>query len=100
MMILPLALSLLVQWARIPGAESYHVYVGLESLRAGNPPLVVYQTPRRKFRVRGLTGGTRYFFAVKGICPNGTQTPFSNEVSYVPVKSRVSSDLHIDPDEP
>ena len=97
-----LAVSVLLLWDDLQGDEvfRYQVYVGIDSLVAGNPPLLMYETKRHRYRARGLQFGTTYYFAVKGICSNGTSTPYSNEVVYTPMPwNAVHSDLYFDPED-
>jgi hypothetical protein len=77
-----LAASVTLAWDASPNASSYRLYVGIQSLQAGNPPLVFYPTRATQCQVDGLDYGTRYYFAATAFA-NGLETVYSNEVSYV-----------------
>ena len=65
-------------------AASVLLGVGIQSLRAGNPPLTGYSTQEAQFQVEGLDYGTEYFFCVTAINLAGLESEYSNEVQYTP----------------
>ena len=67
-----------------PDVVLYRLYVGIQSLRAGNPPLTVYPTQEAQFQVDGLDYRTEYFFCVTAINLAGLESEYSNEVQYTP----------------
>ncbi|MGA7902253.1 MAG: fibronectin type III domain-containing protein [Terrimicrobiaceae bacterium] len=84
---LPLiAASVLLVWdaSPVPDVVLYRLYVGIQSLRAGNPPLTGYSTQKAQFQVDGLDYGTDYFFCVTAINLAGLESEYSNEVQYTP----------------
>jgi hypothetical protein len=93
--LLPLAFWVMLLWDPIPQAESYRLYVGIQSLRAGNPPLLFYETDEPAYRIHGLDFGTTYYFTVTWICPNGTESPQSNEVVYTPMPPGLAAPITI-----
>ena len=78
------AASVLLLWDAPVTEEElrYQLYIGASSIKAGNPPLVVYPTDNTFYTVDGLDFGIIYFFCVTVICPNGTESGYSNEVQY------------------
>jgi hypothetical protein len=79
-----LAASVLLAWDAPETREElrYMVYVGASSLKGGGSPLVIYPSDGTSYKVDGLDFGATYFFCVKAICPNGTESEYSNEVKY------------------
>ena len=76
----------------------YDVYIGTQSIIAGNAPIAIYpllmslDQPQiavdgLSVRVDGLDYGTTYFFTAKAINASG-ESGFSNEVQYTPIPSR------------
>jgi PKD repeat protein len=59
----------------------YKVYFGLASRTYGTPIDVGNKTT---YTLSGLTGGLRYYFAVKAYDTSGNNSAFSTEVSFVP----------------
>jgi hypothetical protein len=84
-----LAVSVTLVWDPVNGASSYRLYVGIQSLRAGNPPLTVYPTNRTECQVDGLDVGTKYFFCATARRANGVESKYSNEVAYTPILTPV-----------
>jgi len=86
-MVFPLiAASVLLAWDTSPDPDVglYRLYVGIQSLRADNPPLTGYSTQEAQFQVEGLDYGTEYFFCVTAINLAGLESEYSNEVQYTP----------------
>ena len=81
-----IAASVLVSWDTSPDPDValYRLYVGIQSLRAGNPPLTGYSTQEAQFQVDGLDYGTDYFFCVTAINLAGLESEYSNEVQCTP----------------
>ena len=81
-----IAASVLLAWDASPDPDValYRLYVGIQSLRAGNPPLTGYSTQEAQFQVDGLDYGTDYFFCVTTINLAGLESEYSNEVQYTP----------------
>jgi chitinase len=79
-----IAASVLLAWDTSPDPDValYRLYVGIQSLRAGNPPLTGYSTQEAQFQVNGLDYGTEYFFCVTAINFAGLESEYSNEVQY------------------
>ena len=67
-----------------PEAVSYRLYVGIQSLRAGNAPLIWYPTDATQYRVEGLDYLTEYFFVATALSAEGLESGYSNEVQYTP----------------
>lgn len=80
--LLLLAANATLTWDPVTGAESYKLYVGIESLKAGNPPLTFYPTTDTQYTVGGLSFGNTYYFAATALA-NGLESSYSNEVVYV-----------------
>ena len=81
-----IAVSVLLGWDNesLPDVALYRLYAGIQSLRAGNPPLTGYSTQKAQLRVDGLDYGTEYFFCVTAINFAGLESEYSNEVQYTP----------------
>ena len=81
-----IAASVLLAWdaSPVPDVALYRLYVGIQSLRAGNPPLTGYSTQKAQFQVDGLDYGTDCFFCVTAINLAGLESEYSNEVKYTP----------------
>ena len=84
-----LAASVLLAWDPNPEADNvalYKVYVGIQSMAAGNPSLIGYpvSTPETEYLVEGLSYGTEYFFVATAINFEGLESGYSNEVVYTP----------------
>ena len=81
-----IAASVLLAWdaSPVPDVALYRLYVGIQSLRAGNPPLTVYPTQEAQFQVDGLDYRTESFFCVTAINLAGLESEYSNEVQYTP----------------
>ena len=81
-----IAASVLLAWdaSPVPDVVLYRLYVGIQSLRAGNPPLTGYSTQKAQFQVDGLDYGTDYFFCVTAINLAGLESEYSNELQYTP----------------
>jgi hypothetical protein len=84
-----LAVSVTLAWDPVIGASSYRLYVGIQSLRAGNPPLTFYQTNLTEYQVDGLDVGTKYFFCATALGANGVESEYSNEVAHTPILTPV-----------
>lgn len=84
--LLILAASVTLAWDPSPNAESYRLYVGIQSLKAGNPPITFYPTAGNvtQYTIGGLNFGNTYYFAATAL-GNGLESPYSNEVVYVAV---------------
>jgi hypothetical protein len=85
-----LAVSVTLAWDPVIEASSYRLYVGIQSLRAGNPPITCYPTetwiagrPTTQQKVDGLDIGTQYFFVATAFA-NELESGYSNEVTYTP----------------
>ena len=70
-------------WDSSPGGgvAGYRVYVGTTS---GNYASSVEAGNATTTTISGLAVGTTYFFAVKAYDASGVESPFSNEISFVP----------------
>jgi len=81
-----LAASVTLAWDPSPDAALYRLYVGIQSIVGGNPPLVGYTVPveLNKWTVDGLDYRTEYFFVVTEVNAEGVESGYSNEVSYEP----------------
>ena len=82
-----IAASVLLAWDASPDPDAalYRLYVGIQSLRAGNPALTGYSTQEAQFQVNGLDYGTdEDFFCVTAINLAGLESEYSNEVQYTP----------------
>ena len=83
-----IAASVLLAWDSSPDPDValYRLYVGIQSLQAGNPPLNEsgYPVEDTQFEVTGLDYGTEYFFCVTAINFDGMESGYSNEVQYTP----------------
>ena len=84
-----LAASVLLAWDPNPEADNvalYKVYVGIQSMAAGNPSLIGYpvSTPETEYLVEGLSYGTKYFFVATAINFEGLESGYLNEVVYTP----------------
>jgi hypothetical protein len=77
-----LAVSVTLAWDPVsdPRVTAYRLYVGIQSLKAGNPPITFYRTTDTQYRVDGLDVGTEYFFCASSVI----ESEFSNEVTYTP----------------
>ncbi len=66
--------------------QRYRLYVGIQSLQAGNPPLTRLSADARRlqYQVEGVDYGTEYFFCVTAINLAGLESEYSNEVQYTP----------------
>jgi outer membrane biosynthesis protein TonB len=83
-----MAAAVSLMWDPSPDAIHYNFYVGLQSMAAGNPPLVVYPVPvldGTTFEVTGLDFGTEYFFVVTALDAAEAESGYSNEVQYTPM---------------
>lgn len=82
--LLILAASVTLAWDPSPNADSYRLYVGIQSLKAGNPPITFYPTARNvtQYTVGGLSFGNTYYFAATAL-DNGLESPYSNEIVYL-----------------
>ena len=89
--ILILAASVTLGWDKSPEAtvSKYRLYVGIQSMVAGNPPLVNYEIANSSaaptYKVDGLDLGTQYFFVVTAVDGQGFESGYSNEVAYTPM---------------
>ena len=84
MIALLLAAAVTLGWNPSEGAVLYRVHVGIQSMQAGNPPLVSYPANTPQFEVTGLDRGTKYFFVVTAVSAGGLESGYSNEVEYTP----------------
>jgi hypothetical protein len=69
-------------WDSVPEAATYKLYVGTQSILAGNLPALTYSTTETRFRVQALEYLTTYYFVVTAINSNGIESGFSNKVVY------------------
>jgi hypothetical protein len=81
-----LAASVTLAWDSVPDAALYRLYVGMQSMVAGNPPLVGYTVPvdDNTWTVDGLNYRQEYFFVVTAVNFDGLESGYSNEVEYEP----------------
>ena len=83
-----LAVSAVLAWDPVldPEIALYRLYVGIQSMAAGNPPLLGYTiaVPDTEFTVDGLDYGTTYFFDVTSVTFAGLESGYSNEIIYTP----------------
>lgn len=82
-----LGASVTLAWDSSPDAALYRLYVGTQSMAAGNPPLVGYTVPVEEnfWTVDGLDFRREYFFVVTAINGDGLESGYSNEVQYEPL---------------
>ena len=66
-----------------PDISYYRLYVGIQSLQAGNSPVATYDTDQLQQQVDGLELGTRYFFVVTA-WKLGLESSYSDEITYTP----------------
>ena len=91
--ILILAASVMLGWDKSPEAtvSKYKLYVGIQSMVAGNPALVSYEIANSSaaptYKVDGLDLGTQYFFVVTAVDGQGLEFGYSNEVAYTAMPS-------------
>lgn len=80
-----LAVSITLVWnpSPTPDIAYYRLYVGIQSIKAGNPALVFYDTGQLQQQVNGLELGTQYFFVVTA-WKEGLESVYSDEVVYTP----------------
>ena len=85
-----IAASVLLAWDASPDPDvaGYRLYVGIQSLQEGNPPLLAYPpTTELQYRVEGLDYGTEYFFCVTATAKVNSaelESGYSNEVQFTP----------------
>ena len=75
----------MLTWDASIDAVSYRLYVGIQSLKAGNPPLVSYPTNQTQHQVDGLDFGTKYYFCATASGANGVESGYSGEVQYLAI---------------
>jgi hypothetical protein len=78
------AASVTLQWNPNPELDIafYRVYVGIQSIKAGNPPLPLdppLKTNETSYRVEGLDYLTTYYFVVTATNEAGLESGYSNE---------------------
>ena len=80
-----LAASITLAWNSSPTPEIsyYRLYVGIQSIEAGNPPVAHYDTDQLQQQVDGLEFGTQYFFVVTA-WKAGLESVYSDEIIYTP----------------
>ena len=99
--ILILATSVTLGWDKSPEAtvSKYRLYVGIQSMVAGNPPLVNYEIANSSaaptYKVDGLDLGTQYFFVVTAVDGQGFESGYSNEVTYTPMPSPTPTPIQV-----
>jgi hypothetical protein len=82
------AASVTLQWDRNlePDIAFYRVYVGILSIKAGNPPLMEYPPPgdppiqETIYTVEGLDYLRHYYFVVTAVNRAGLESGYSNEL--------------------
>ena len=87
-----IAASVLLAWDASPDPDvaGYRLYVGIQSLQEGNPPLLAYPpttespTTELQYQVEGLDYGTEYFFCATATNSAGLESGYSNEVQFTP----------------
>lgn len=82
-----LAAAVSLAWDPSPDATHYRLHVGIQSMKAGNPPLASYPVPvpnGTTFEVTGLDYGTNYFFTATALNAAEVESGYSNEVQYTP----------------
>jgi hypothetical protein len=77
------AASVTLQWDRNlePDIALYRLYVGIQSIKAGNPPLLGFSTQDTIFSVDGLDYLTTYYFVVTAVNRAGLESGYNNEVT-------------------
>jgi hypothetical protein len=83
-MFLFFAAAVTLVWDSVAGAVSYRLHVGIQSMRAGNPPIASYLVDVPKFEVTGLDYATTYYFVATAIDAQGLESAYSNEVIWTP----------------
>ena len=80
---LPSTYSVTLAWqpSSSPGATGYRVYYGPACGNYTNSVLVGNVTTNT---VSGLASGVTYYFAITSVAAGGQESPFSNEISFVP----------------
>jgi hypothetical protein len=80
---LPGSYSVTLAWQPSPSTNvtGYHVYYGTASGIYTNSVLVGNVTTNM---VTGLASGSTYYFAITAVVAGGQESPFSNEISFVP----------------
>jgi len=81
--VVPSAGTASLAWDSSPssGVAGYRVYIGTSS---GSYTSTVEAGNAMTSTISGLTTGARYYFAVKAYNASGMESPFSNEISFVP----------------
>ena len=87
-----LAVSAILRWDYSPAdAQQYQVthfevYVGIQSVVAGNPPVMTLRAdyPALQQPIDGMDYGTTYYFTIKAFGAGGP-SPYSEEITYTPV---------------
>ena len=78
------AASVTLQWDRNPEPDiaCYRLYVGIQSIKAGNPPLPLELPPTKDtiYSVDGLDYLTTYYFVVTAVNDAGLESGYSNEI--------------------
>ncbi len=72
-----------LSWTTAVGAATYNVYRGTSAGGESGTPVVTGLTGT-SYTNTGLTNGTKYYFEVAAVNPDGT-SPMSNEASAVPI---------------
>jgi hypothetical protein len=83
-MFLLLAAAVTLAWDPVPDATSYKLYIGIQSIKAGNFPITSYPTDAdvTQWTVGGLDYGTTYYFAATSLI-GALESDYSNEVTYL-----------------
>ena len=76
------AASVTLQWDRNlePDIALYRLYVGIQSIKAGNPPLMEFPTQETIYTVEGMDYLRTYYFVVTAENRAGLESGYSNEV--------------------
>jgi hypothetical protein len=80
---LPGSYSVALAWqaSASPNITGYRVYYGSASGQYTNSVLVGNVTTNT---VSGLANGVTYYFAITGVAADGEESPFSNQIGFVP----------------
>jgi hypothetical protein len=95
-MLLILAASVTLTWDVSPDAVNYRMYVGIQSLIEGNPPVMKFDVAGPPHKVDGLDIGTKYYFAVTALNGIG-ESGFSNQIEYTPLLPATSPNFILNP---
>ena len=82
MNVLPfIAAEVSLLWNPVADAEMYKLYVGIQPLTTGNPPVATYLVAIPEFEVTGLEFGRQYWFVVTSM-RGEYESGFSNEITW------------------